>query len=276
MVKKPIIPFNYFGGKFNHVNWVLKHLPESYSYVEVFGGSAVILLNKKPSRIETYNDINGRVVNFFEQLRINKEELIDKIYLTPYSREEYFKCYKNLNVGDELERARKFFVVVNQSFNGTTQRQTGWKMSTKESRALISEALSRWLTKIPNLIKVIERMRNVQITNYDFRVIFEKFDSSRTLFYCDPPYILETRCNKKEYEFEMNDKDHSDFLEICKTVKGKVAISHYENSLYEKELSKFYKSTAKKKRTTLFHSMRQEILYTNYDPLKINSSLFNQ
>lgn len=271
-----IIPFVYFGGKFNHVDWILKLLPDSYSYVEVFGGSAVVLLNKKPSRIETYNDINSNLVNFFTALREHTEELIDKIYLTPYSKEEYHNCFYTMAKGDKIERARKFFVVANQSFNGALRRKTGWKMSTQESRATISEALSRWLSKIPNLLLTVERLRNVQICNYNWRVIIEKFDSPRTLFYCDPPYVLDTRANKKEYEFEMSDKDHAEFLEICKSIKGKVAISCYDNALYSKSLKNLYKTITKKKRGTLFHSMRQEILYTNYDPLKINHSLFNQ
>ncbi len=269
-----LIPFNYFGGKFNHVDWILKHLPETKSYVEVFGGSAVILLNKKQCKIETYNDINSTLVNFFKVLREFPEELINKIYLTPYAREEYLYCYKHMNEGNELERARRFFIVVNQSFNGTYSRQTGWKMSTKETRASISEAVSRWLSKIPNLLEIIERLKYVQITNLDFRTIFEKFDGPETLFYCDPPYLHELRCNNNEYEFEMTVDDHRDLLEICKKAKGKIAISGYENKLYDRELESFYKSIAKEKQDILMHSKRREALWMNYNPEHINENLF--
>lgn len=192
-MSKTIIPFNYFGGKFNHANWIINRLPITKSYVEVFGGSGIILFNKPKVEIETFNDLNGMVVNFFNQLRDNPEELIRAIYLTPYSREEYWKCFKAINEGNELERARRFFVVVNQSFNASYSRQTGWKMSTKETRASISEAISRWISKIPNLIYIIDRLRTIQISNYDFRLIFKKFDSKNTLFYCDPPYMHDVR-----------------------------------------------------------------------------------
>ncbi len=274
--KTRLIPFNYFGGKFNHVDWVIKHLPQTKSYVEVFGGSGIVLLNKKPTKIETYNDISGTLVNFFKVLRAQPEELISNIFLTPYAREEYFHCYQHMKEGNDLERARKFFVVVNQSFNGTYTRQTGWKMSTKETRALTSEAVSRWVSKLPNLIKIVERLKSVQITNFDFRTIFEKFDGSETLFYCDPTYLPETRYSNKEYEFEMSVEDHKDLLEICKAAKGKVAISGYDSPLYNKYLKGFHKSTAKEKQGTLFHSKRQEVLWTNYNPNHINEDLFTK
>lgn len=275
-VPNRLIPFNYFGGKFTHVSWILKHLPESTSYVEVFGGSAVVLINKKPSQIETYNDLNSTVVNFFKVLREFPNELLTAIYLTPYSKEEYFNCYKNINEGNDIERARRFFVSVNQSFNGTFSRQTGWKMSTIKSKSIISEALSRWLTKIPNLLLIIERLRSVQISNFDFRAIFKKFDSKDTLFYCDPPYTHEQRCNNNEYQFEMSVSDHKELLELAIMAKGKVAISGYNNPLYNRMLSYFYKIKAGEKQNSLFHSKRQEVLWTNYNPDHLNHNLFTK
>ncbi len=273
--KKKLIAFNYFGGKFSHVDWIIKHLPKSKSYVEVFGGSGVVLLNKPKSKIETLNDLNNTVVNFFKVLRESPEELIRNIFLTPYSRNEYLLCYRNMNEGNELERARKFFVVVGQSFNGSYSRQTGWKMSTKETRANLSGAVSRWLSKIPNLVKVVERLKYVQISNYDFREVFEKFDSPETLFYCDPPYMHETRCNNNEYEFEMSNEDHVELLKLCLNAKGMIALSCYDNEMYSSMLQdRFYKSEAKEKMINLYHSQKKEILWTNYNPTEHHEDLF--
>jgi len=269
-----IIPFNYFGGKFNHVDWILYQLPETKSFVDVFGGSGIVIFNKKPSKIETYNDINGKMVNFFEQLRKHGSKLLEQIYLTPYSREEYHNCYKSLNKGSKLEQARKLFVVLNQSFNGISSRQTGWKMSTKETRANISEAVSRWNSKIPNLISTIDRLKNIQISNFDFRLLFQKFNAKDVLLYCDPPYMFSTRCNNNEFEFEMSDKDHIELLELCLETKAYVAISGYDNDLYNNMLDSWYKSVGKVKRTTIQHSKRQEILWMNYNPEHIQENLF--
>ena len=84
-----LIAFGWYGGKFNHLDWLLPLLPETQHYCEPFGGSAAVLLNRKPSDVETYNDLDGEVVNFFRMLRDSQEELIQAIALTPFSREEF-------------------------------------------------------------------------------------------------------------------------------------------------------------------------------------------
>jgi DNA adenine methylase len=46
-------------------------------------------LNREPSPVETYNDVDSEVVNFFRVLRDQKDELVYAIGMTPFSREEY-------------------------------------------------------------------------------------------------------------------------------------------------------------------------------------------
>jgi DNA adenine methylase len=86
---KKVIAFGWYGGKFSHLDWLLPLLPECYHYCEPFGGSAAVLLNRPPSPVETYNDLDGEVVNFFKVLREEKGKLIEAIGLTPFSREEF-------------------------------------------------------------------------------------------------------------------------------------------------------------------------------------------
>lgn len=82
------IAFGWYGGKYSHLDWLLPLLPSTRHYCEPFGGSAAVLLNREPSLVETYNDIDGEVVNFFRVLREQKDELLEAIGLTPFSREE--------------------------------------------------------------------------------------------------------------------------------------------------------------------------------------------
>lgn len=272
---KKLIPFNYFGGKYTHLDWVLKYLPQTKTYCELFGGSGVVLINKETAPIEIFNDLNEHVDNFFLQLRDNTEELIFKIELTPYSRREYFKCYKGLyDTVDPIEWARRFFVVINQSFNGTHVRQTGWKFSTRQSRSKIAESVNRWLTKAPNLWKIAERLKRVEISNYDFRDLFVKVDFEDALIYCDPPYLHDTRTNNNEYKYEMTEQDHIELLCLLINAKAKVAISSYDNEIYREYLKDFYITIANEKRHGLFHSKKTEMLWTNYNPNLVNPSLF--
>src|SRR5215470_1160575 len=100
------IAFGWYGGKYNHLNWLLPLLPKTEHYCEPFGGSAAVLLNREPSSVETYNDLDEEVVNFFRVLRDRREELIQAIGLTPFSREELRIAISANGEGlSDLERA---------------------------------------------------------------------------------------------------------------------------------------------------------------------------
>jgi DNA adenine methylase len=86
------IVFGWYGGKFSHLGWLLPLLPECHHYCEPYAGSAAVLLNRAPSAVETYNDIDGEVVNFFRVLRDDRQALIEAIGLTPFSREEFYRA----------------------------------------------------------------------------------------------------------------------------------------------------------------------------------------
>src|SRR5436309_2749785 len=81
--RKKLIPFGWYGGKFSHLDWLLPLLPDCHHYCEPFAGSAAVLLNRTPSPVETYNDLDGEVVNFFRVCRDHSEELTKAIALTP-------------------------------------------------------------------------------------------------------------------------------------------------------------------------------------------------
>src|SRR5690349_23120456 len=87
--RKKLIVFGWYGGKFSHLDWLLPLLPDAHHYCEPFAGSGAILLNRTPSPVETYNDIDGDVVHFFKVLRDKPRDLMRAISLTPFSREEY-------------------------------------------------------------------------------------------------------------------------------------------------------------------------------------------
>jgi hypothetical protein len=91
-VRRPVrkkIAFGWYGGKYSHLDWLLPLLPKCHHFCEPFGGSAAVILNRPPSPVETYNDLDGEVVNFFRVLRENKGALVEAIGLTPFSREEF-------------------------------------------------------------------------------------------------------------------------------------------------------------------------------------------
>jgi hypothetical protein len=120
--KRRLIAFGWYGGKYSHLDWLLPLLPPCHHYCEPFGGSAAVLLNREPSPVETYNDIDGEVATFFRVLREQGKELVEAIGLTPFSREEFFiACSTNGHKIPDFERARRFFIRARQVRTGLAQ-----------------------------------------------------------------------------------------------------------------------------------------------------------
>ncbi|MDR0767733.1 MAG: DNA adenine methylase [Methanosarcinales archaeon] len=264
--------FNWVGGKASHLNFLYGNFPSDFHhYVDVFGGSGVVLLNKERSPIETYNDVNQNVVTFYKMLRDYPDELIERIQLSPYSRREFEICISILMDSNsvELERARAFFVVANQSFHSriNTQATSNWKMCVKDSTTRGSSAVSKYLSKIERLGLIAERFKSVQIENSDFSKIFDKYDSDVSFFYVDPPYPLATRNSKKLYDFELSDERHVELLEIVNAVEGAVLISSFSSELYDLNLTGWIKSIDREKRirSSSLNRKAAEVLYRNYE-----------
>lgn len=270
-MKKPkkVIAFGWYGGKFSHLDWLLPQLPDCFHYCEPFAGSGAVLLNRKPSSVETYNDIDGEVVNFFRVLREEKENLIEKIALTPFSREEFgLACELNPNITN-LERARRFYVRARQVRTGLAQTASigRWANCKNTSRAGMSGVVSRWLGGVEQLQYIADRLLRVQIENRPAMDVIKLYDSNETLFYCDPPYIHSTRGDTKSYRFEMDNYDHELLAEVLNKVKGLVALSNYDCDLMDKLYppKKWKKIFAPKKTIHSTKDLRQEVLWVNYD-----------
>ena len=68
--------------------------------------------------------------------------------------------------------------------------------------------------------------------------VIRREDGPGTLFYCDPPYLHETRATAREYgALEMTEADQRELLELLLQVEGKVMLSGYPSALYDKALS---------------------------------------
>lgn len=265
--KGKIIAFGWYGGKYSHLEWLLPLLPACHHYCEPFGGSAAVLLNRPTSAVETYNDLDGEVSNFFSVLRNESSQLIRAIGLTPFSREEFFlACSNNGQEISSLERARRFFVRARQVRTGLAQTASigRWANCKNTTRSGMSGVVSRWLGSVEMLPFIAERLLRVQIENRPALEVIRLYDDRGTLFYCDPPYPHSSRQDNKAYGNEMTDQEHDALSRLLHRVKGKVAISGYRCDLMDKLYRGFkrYDATAK-----LCHSVkkrRQEALWVNY------------
>ena len=220
--KRPAL--RYYGGKWRLAPWIISHFPPHQNYVEPCGGAASVLLQKPRSPLETYNDLDGNVVNFFRVLRDQPDELIRKIRLTPWARAEY---ELSLTIeGDDVERARRFFVRQWMNVHASNNATKG------QVRMCAQYNAHPKLLYHSGLLAFSERFLNVQIESINALEIISKYDNESTLFYFDPPYVLDERASAKQYMYEWGDTDHTQSATLLRSVKGYVIVSGYACPLY--------------------------------------------
>lgn len=225
---------NWYGGKFFMAKDIIRLFPEHDLYVEGFGGAGHILFKKDRSKKEVYNDKNISLYNFFKTIQDDekREDLLFRLRLTPYSREEFMLSKIEDRHDDEIEVVRKFYVRTMQSVNSIGE---SWAFSTTQSRRGMCQSVSKFLGHVDtNIEKSSERLQEVTIENLDIIDLLDKYDNENTLFYLDPPYVSDTRVSKKIYTHEMPNDKQKEMIDRLLKVKGKVVLSGYENQIYDK------------------------------------------
>jgi len=261
--KRPIL--RYHGGKWKLAPWIISHFVPHKVYCEPFAGGASVLLRKPRSYSEVYNDLDGQIVNLFRVLR-NKElssELVKLVYLTPYSRSEYIESYTHNDDPVENARTTLFRSMSGFASCSTTGRWvTGFRSNVLRTGTTPAHD---WMNFPQAVLEIIERLRGVVIENDDALNVIQRYDTPETLFYIDPPYVLQTRGDRwssNAYNHEMNDDDHRRLADILKQCKGNVIISGYACDLYDDELFKDW-TRAEKETFADGARRRVEVLWMN-------------
>jgi DNA adenine methylase len=222
-------PFAYFGGKGRLAGWLAGLLPAHRAYIEPFCGSAAVLFAKPPAVHEILNDRHGAIVAFFRVLRDRPAELERACRLTPYARDEFAATDPSDPEVDDLERARLWWVAVNQSFNKSARARNGWSSSIACQNGEAKTVQAR----IARFTACADRLAGVTIENRDALDIIDSYGGGPdVLFYVDPPYLGETR-QQGGYEHEYRtEAEHRDLATALHATGSMVVLSGYESGLY--------------------------------------------
>lgn len=242
---KPTRPvLRWHGGKWLLAPWIIEHFPPHRVYVEPFGGAASVLLRKRRSYAEVYNDLDDDVVNLFRVIRSpDAERLVRAVQETPFARTEFLGAYEVAD--DPVEAARRLIV---RSFMGfgsdgfNRDVKTGFRSNSNRSG---STPAKDWSGYPDALAAIIERMRGVVIENRPAVEVMRQQDSPDALHYVDPPYLPETRSAKSRkgggayhaYRHEMTVEDHAALLAVLNDLAGMVVLSGYPSPLYDTALT---------------------------------------
>lgn len=231
-------PLKYYGGKAAIAAKLIEHFPRrAKAYIEPFfgGGGVFFALPPELYPIEIINDLNRAVVTFYKVLRERPDALLERLKLTPYALDEQRACRDTSEdpLEDELETARRVWVRHRQNFGNRQASGVGWAWDHRVDMAQSTE------NKLSDLHAFADRMRTVQIHNMSALELIPRTAQEGTFYFCDPPYVQETRGSDGDYQHEMTEGEHRVLLaHLIKAVQdgAKVALSGYPSELYDKLL----------------------------------------
>ena len=218
-------PISYYGGKQRMASRIVPLIPRHTVYIEPFCGSATILFAKPWPDVsnnnhyrEVINDTDGRLINFFVQLRDNSDELCEKIALTLYSEQGYMEALRDgLDCDDLIEAARRYYVNIQQSFSNKLDGGWGRNIFSRNQSAT-------WANKASTLPEYVDRMRSVVICNTDAINCIKQWDSPQTFIYCDPPYPGTDCGSYKGYSID----DFRVLVDTLNQCQGSFLLSNYD------------------------------------------------
>lgn len=210
-------PLVWVGGKAAWADWLASLLPPHGMYVEVFGGGASVLLAKKPSKVEVYNDLDGDLANLFRVLRDQADDFKLLWRWTIVSREEFERLWAlDPEALDPLQRAFRYLYLNRAGFSGHMRRPA---FSVKASAP---NNVGIWAEQAQQHIEALhQRMKRVYVERMDFRELIPYYDGLKsdggTVFFIDQPYHVKDPA----YVHWFTEQDHSDLANVVRNIKAR-------------------------------------------------------
>lgn len=238
--------FQYCGAKSEMLDWLYAHEPrESVTCaVEPFCGTAVWTLGSPNFPVEVINDLDLRIANFFDVLKVKPRRMCEMVAATPYSRDEWERAGRRIEVWKESgcprpdgDAAWAFLVRLRMSM-GTSAGKV-FSRVVNHSRRDMASSCSRWLPIPDEIARVADRLKTVQIEGLNHLDCIAKYDGPGTLLRCDPPYLLPggNAGPNKLYGVPFTIGDHKRLLAALLRAKAKVVLCGYAHPLYDANLT---------------------------------------
>lgn len=233
-------PMPYYGAKQKIAEQIAAFFPKHLHYVEPFAGSMSVLLAKRPSRMETVNDLDGDLMTFWRVLRDQPAQLERACALTPHSRAEYASVRRGdlAAPGDDVETARRVWLMLTQGRGGTLRptKATGWRhyVAVGSCSTGMPGYLDGYLSRFA---PAVERLHHVSLESMPALDVITKYGAAGdVLLYVDPPYLGSVR-EGLHYQHELKtDDEHRELAEALHRCKSAVVLSGYPSDLYDREL----------------------------------------
>jgi len=236
MTTKNVSPLRYPGGKTRACKILDKIVIDNINIKNInkiispfFGGGSFEFHMQNKYNIDIVaNDKFHPLYCFWNQCKINKDELCTRLYNEPKIKKDIFTNYRNtiINTTNDIDMAVKYFVINRCSFSGATlsggfSEEASVKRFTKSS-----------IDRVNNL-----NLSNFTISNMDFSDFIE--NNNDGLIFLDPPYYLEKQSKLYGNNGDMHESfNHEQLYETIKDYDQ--WIMTYNNCDYIKELYSDY------------------------------------
>jgi Site-specific DNA methylase len=245
------------------------------TFVEVFGGSGYVsqVINRARFGNIVYNDIDSRLVTFYKIVKENPDLLSQFIASLPYSRAIHRIVKALLKSGNRelaaLETAALLFYGVNTSVNGIVAK-AGFSYTTHPDKSKPKEFMS----KARNILWLAAAWRDIIIENLDFREAIKRYDSEKTVFYCDPPYVPTA---KEYYGKQFTVDDLRDLASMLTTIKGKFLLKLNDRSYsYIQDILPEGKYVVEHVELPLYHQVKKKENRDKWVMVLVSSKLTNE
>lgn len=258
--------FKYPGGKTRVLDTLYSYFPEHHTYIEPFGGSYVVILNKKQCKVELVNDIDPGIEALAYCLLLCPDELLKSIRYETHSQAlfNFFKTH-DFEKRTMLEKALRKLYLMYHSFSGLGSH---FAYNLNTNRRLLYR--SKFTKK--SLDEIHKRLSNIHIFSEDFRKFLNRMSKVKKGFiYLDPPYI--NTLKKEGYSFVFTEKDHFDLFSILKKFDScniKWLMNYDKEPIIEKLYSDFNINDLEvpysiMNKTESSSKIETELLISNYD-----------
>lgn len=285
------------GGKFYLASAFMPVLEAGWQgaeYVaELYGGGASVLLQREQNaqQIVHYNDYDPlcwavyAVLSNSEhatelharlaEVRCDCKSAMNNSWLESTLMVAELRTYERLKSRDDLYQmmqgnpdarigAAHAFIVNRRMSRGGMGKDFAW---TDRQRGGQAGEINSWKTFVwQHVPRIAVQCRRWVITSVDALVFFINLNSN-AFAYLDPPYLKETRTAANVYDYEMTIEQHREMLDACAASNARIAISSYENELYNAMLPGWTRHVfvlPNHSGQNRVKQKRREVLYTNY------------
>jgi DNA adenine methylase len=183
--QKQVKPFlKWAGGKRQLVDQLSKFIPEDYdTYFEPFLGGGALFFHLLPQKA-VLSDINPELINCYQIVRDEVEELILQLYMFVDSEQFYYQIRSvDLNALSKVERAARFIYLNRTCFNGLYRENKKGEFNVPYGH-----------NKNPNfcdeekLYNAQQALKNAKIICADYKTVLRRYVQHNDFVFLDPPY----------------------------------------------------------------------------------------